>query len=279
MSFFSADFAAIEARVVCFLAGQQDALERFRAYDRAKTKEGKHALDPYRLMATQVYGIPLSQVTSHPHRFVGKGLVLGAGFGLGAPKFRASCLKYRYVLPEGLEFKAIKTWRRTHPKVVQFWYALEGAAKRAIVDKGKVYAAGEHIKFQCRNVEGMDFLLMRLPSGRMISYPKPRIVGDGVTYFGNIPTTQKWTDLRIWGGVWANNSTQGAAADLMAHGAHNTEHAGYETVTLIHDEILSYVKPGQTIEEFVRLLTDMPAWAKGLPIEAEGSLVPFYRKD
>lgn len=279
MSWFDADYTGIEARVVNWLAGQEDALVRFRAYDAAKTKEEKHALDPYRIMAAQIYSIPVAAVNKHPQRFVGKGCELGAGFGLGPPKFRASCKKYGYDLPEGLEFKAIKTWRNTHKKTVQFWYDLERSAKSAILRKGEVFPAGKHIKFQCRDIEGMTFLLMRLPSGRKLSYPRPRIQGDRIYHFGNIPMTQKWGDISMWGGVLANNGTQAVAADIMANGTHNAERAGYETATLIHDENLSYVKPGQTPERFVELLTELPAWGAGLPIAAEGSLVPFYRKD
>lgn len=209
MSFLSADFAAVEARVVNWLAGQEDALARFRAYDCAKTKEEKHALDPYRIMASHIYSIPVERVNKFPQRFVGKGCELGAGFGLGPPKFRVNCKTVGgYDLPEGLEFKAIKAWRTTHKKVVGFWYELEGAAKRAILYKGEAFAAGQHIKFQCRDIVGMAFLLMRLPSGRKLSYPKPRISGDRITFFGNVKGTT-WGDVSIWGGVLANNCLAG----------------------------------------------------------------------
>jgi len=274
-----ADYAAVEARIVNWLAGQEDALERFRRYDAAKTKEEKYALDPYRIMASQIYGIPVDAVNKHPQRFVGKGCELGAGFGLGPPKFRKSCQKYGYTLPEGLEFRAIKTWRRTHKKTVQFWYDLENAAKHAILKKGSIFAAGKYIQFQCRDVDGMSFLLMRLPSGRKIAYPKPRLCGDRIAFFGNIPMTKKWGDLSAWGGVFANNCTQGTAADIMAHGAHQAEKNGYAITTLVHDQCLTYQSNGQTGEELIRLLTDLPKWASGLPLAAEGGAVPFYHKE
>lgn len=279
MNFLDADYSAVEARIVNWLAGQEDALERFRRYDAAKTVEEKHALDPYRIMASQIYGIPVSAVNKHPQRFVGKGCELGAGFGLGPPKFRKSCSKYGYELPEGLEFKAIRTWRKTHKKTVQFWYDLENAAKNAIVRKGLVFPAGKHIKFLMRDEGGISFLFMRLPSGRKIAYPKARICGDRISYFGNIPMTKQWGDISVWGGVFANNSTQGTAADIMAHGSHNAERAGYPIATLIHDQALAYQTNGQTAERFVELLTDLPEWAKNLPIAAEGNVVPFYKKD
>jgi DNA polymerase bacteriophage-type len=279
MSFLDADYAAIEARIVNWLAGQEDALARFRAYDAAETEEEKHRMDPYRIMASSIFGISVDAVNKFPQRFVGKSAELGCGFGLGPPKFRVNCLKVgRYDLPLGLESKAVKTWRTTHKKVVSFWYELESAAKHAILRKGETFAAGQHIKFQCRDIEGMPFLLMRLPSGRKIAYPKPRISNDRITLFGNVKGAT-WGDISIWGGDLTNHCTQGTAADVMTNGVHRSEKAGYETATLIHDQCLSYVKPGQTAEEFVRLLTDLPDWAKGLPIEAEGGLVPFYKKD
>lgn len=283
--FLNGDFSAIEARGICWLAGQEDALERFRTYDRAQTVEEKYDLEPYRIMASHIYGIPTASVNKFPQRFIGKGCVLGCGYGLGPTKFRVNCAKlgYKY-MPAGLEDKAVKIWRKTHPKVVAFWYELEGAAKRAIVDRGKVYAAGKHIKFQCRNEGGMNFLLMRLPSGRMISYPKPHIQADRIIHFGNIPLTQKWGDLSIWGGTLANNSCQGVCADVMTNAAHNLERSGYEICTLIHDESLVYWQQkhrdaGLTPEGFNRCMTTLPVWASGLPVASDGGVVPFYRKD
>lgn len=267
MSFLDADYSAIEARIVNWLAGQEDALEEYRA-----------GVDRYKRMASDIYRVPVEKVDKHPQRFVGKQCILGCGFGMGPSKFRVTCWKMgRYDLPQGLEEIAVKAFRAKHKKVVKCWYDIERAAKQAILDRGKVYEAGR-VKFMWRDIEGMPFLLMRLPSGRMLAYPKPRIVGDRIMFFGNIKGAT-WGDVNTWGGTLLENATQAVAADIMATGAANAERAGYEIATLIHDQSLAYVKPGQAIEEFVRLLTDMPAWAKGLPIEAEGSLVPFYRKD
>lgn len=280
MSFWDADFSAVEARVVNWLAGQEDALGRFRRYDAAQTKEEKHALDPYRIMATHIYGVPVSEVSKFPQRFVGKSCELGAGFGLGPPKFRVNCKKVgNYDLPENMEYVAIKAWRKTHKKVVSFWYDLENAAKRAIVTKNKIFPVGKHLSFCCKDIEGMTFLLMRLPSGRKLAYPRPRIAGERITFFGNIPTTSRWGDISMWGGVLANNSTQAVAADLMANGAHNAEREGFNIAMLVHDQAISYVKEGQTAEAFERCLTTLPDWAAGLPVACEGGLVPWYRKD
>jgi len=277
MSFLhDADFAAIEARIVCWLAGQEDALEEY-----------KQGVDRYKRMAAFVYGIPEKEVNKFPQRFVGKGLILGAGFGLGAPKFRDSCKKppSNYDLPEGLEFKAIKAWRKKHSKVVDFWGDLDDAAKAAVLHKGEVFSAGPHISFKVITTGGIEFLLMRLPSGRKLAYPLPRIVPGkfegttAVSFYQNLKGVTWGHNSGIWGGVWAENATQAVAADIMCNGAQNAEDGGYEICALIHDQALAYSRPTQTPEEFVKLLTDLPAWAEGLPIAAEGALVPFYKKD
>lgn len=279
------DYAAIEARIVCWLAGQEDALERFRAYDRApKGSELKKSLDPYRVMASDVYRIPVSEIEPFPHRFVGKGLVLGAGFKLSAPGFQRQCIdQAKYEISDEDSEHAINTWRRKHKKVVSWWDDLDESSKKAILHRGRVFPAGK-VSFCCKEIEGTLFLLMKLPSGRKIAYPRPRIVPgkfQGTTqieFFGQIPKTQQWGTCRLWAGVLANNATQGVDADVMFEGAHNCEREGYEIFNVVHDEAHAYVRPGQTGKRFVELMMEMPEWTKGLPVAAEGGEAPFYRK-
>lgn len=286
MNLLDADYAAIECRIVNWLAGQEDALARFRAYDAAQSEEEKYALDPYRLQAAHIYGIPVEDVDDFPQRFVGKSAELGCGFGMGPPKFRGSCKeKGKYVLPVGLEFTAVKTWRGTHKQVPKLWYGLEECAKNAIIKKGKVFTY-RLISFKCFDIEGTPFLIMRLPSGRKLAYPRPRIIPHSrfegnteIVFFGHIKG-QLWGDVSTWGGTFAENATQAVAADIMCSGAQNAEAMGYEIAALIHDQALSYYQESwQTVEEFVMLLTALPPWANGLPIQAKGALVPFYKKD
>lgn len=267
MSFLDADYSAIEARIVCWLAGQEDALEEYR-----------QGIDRYKVMASFIYGIGQDQVNKFPQRYIGKQTILGCGFGMGPVKFRADCMKKgRYDLPLGLEYTAVQGWREKHRKVVAYWYDVEKCAKRAITSPGELIR-WRNVAFCVRTVGGMPFLLIRLPSGRKLAYPRPRISDNRITFFGKIGTTNNYGDVETYGGKLVENITQAVAADIMANGAHNAENAGYEIATLIHDQALAYVATGQTAEEFVSLLTDLPAWADGLPITAEGDLVPFYRK-
>lgn len=266
MSWLDCDYSSIESRIVCWIAGQEDALQEYR-----------DGVDRYRRMASFIYRVPEDKVSKHPQRFVGKQCILGCGYQMGPPKFRATCWKMgRYDLPQGLEQIAVKAWREKHPKVVNMWYAVDRAVKRAILQKGQVFEAGK-MKFTVRDIEGMTFLLLRLPSGRKLAYPKPRIQNDRIIFYGNIKGAT-WGDVDSFGAKFVENGVQGIAADIMAQGTHNAENAGYQTATLIHDENLSYYKPGQTVEEFIRLLTTMPAWCDGLPLAAEGEVVSFYKK-
>lgn len=263
----NADYSSVEARITCWVSGQQDALDEYR-----------QGVDRYKRMASFVYGVPEKDVNKHPQRFVGKQCILGCGYGMGPAKFRVTCKKMgNYDLPLGVEDKAVKAFRAKHKKVVSFWYEMEGAAKRAILRKNTIVPAGEHTSFCCKDIEGMPFLLMKLPSGRKLAYPRPRISADRITFFGNTIGTN-WGDVSTWGGTLVENLVQAIAADIMANGSHRAEEAGYEIATLIHDECICFVKPGQTVEELVQLLTDLPPWGAGLPLEAEGDLVPFYRK-
>lgn len=265
--FNNADYAAIEARVVNWLAGQEDALEEYR-----------HGVDRYKVMASTIYRVPVEKVNKHPQRFVGKTAILGCGYGMGKPKFRATCKNMGYDLPMGLEDIAVDSFRKKHNMVVKFWYDTERAAKRAILRKGEVVKL-RNLQFVHKDIEGFPFLLIRLPSGRKLAYPRPRVTGDQrIVFFGHRKGVQ-WGDVDTYGGKLVENITQAVAGDIMLNGAHHCERAGYGIVSLIHDEALGEHREGHRIEEFVSLLTRLPQWAAGLPLEAEGALVPFYKKD
>lgn len=282
-AFLDADYSAIEARIVCWLAGQEDALDRFRAYDAAPTKAEKKKIEPYRFMASDIFGVPVAEVNDMPQRFVGKQSVLLCGFQGGPTKFRDTCIKYGTTISEALAEKAVLTWRAKHKKVVQSWADANNAAKNAIKIPRQVFKAAK-CDFFVKELEGMPFLLIRLPSGRKLAYPRPKIIpgkfenSTQVAFYGHILGT-KWGTVTTYGGKLIENITQAVAADVMANGAHNCERDGYQICMLVHDQAIATHQEGQTPERFVELLTDLPDWADGLPIAAEGGLVPFYKKD
>ena len=291
-----ADYAAIEGRIVCWLAGQEDALDEYRS-----------GLDRYKVMASVIFGVPYDAVTKD-QRFLGKIAILALGYGMGEDKFLTTCemfavpgfadkdpSKEERKARTDLSSKAVKAFRSKHEQVVRYWYAVEGGIKSAIRSPGTIFETG-NVKFFTTKTAGMMCLFILLPSGRRLCYPRPALEmklkrfknketgkmdereRECITFWGQMPKTVHYGRCEIYGALAVENIDQGVAADIMAHGAINCEAAGYRIAALIHDEALAYMEPHQTAEEFVKLLTTLPKWADGLPIEAEGGVVPFYRK-
>lgn len=133
-------------------------------------------------------------------------------------------------------------------------------------------------------IEKGDWKKILMPSEAQVQkvmaiYPEARIA-DVITFYGKIPNSAHWGTISTHGGVFVENCIQGIAADFMAHGAINAESKGYEIVALIHDEALAHFYPekGQSLEEFTKLLVDLPEWAEGMPLAADGDIVKFYKK-
>lgn len=264
---FDADYAAIEARIVCWVADEHEALQEYR-----------NGIDRYIRMASVIYGVQ-EEVVTKDQRFVGKQAVLGCGFQLGANGFVKGCDKYGVAVPLDLAERTVQAFRQRHPKLVRLWYSTEAACKQAVNMPNTKFKIGSKCEVFCSETAGMMFMLIKLPSGRLLAYPQPRIESDGrLTFYGQIPGTQKWAHIDTYGGKLIENIVQGIAADVMGNGAINAERAGYQITTLIHDQALGYKQQGQTIERFVELLTALPAWANGLPIVAEGNVVKYYTK-
>lgn len=268
-----ADYAAIEARIVPWLAGQDNVLERFRS--------GK---DLYKWMASSIYGIPESAVDVD-QRTLGKVTILGCGFQMWWPKFQATALtQYSLTISDELAKKAVLAYRDLCDKVVALWGLLEEAVRAAITSPGQAFPAGRRISACVRKVGDVPFLLLKLPSGRSLAYPWPALEVDpsrpgdtSISFFGNLDGNT-WGRVFTFGGSLLENCTTGTAFDLMAYGGMNAEATGFEVTNLIHDQALADWKPGQTVERFVECLTTLPAWADGLPIKAEGNITPYYTK-
>lgn len=279
-NFFQADYAAIEARIVCWLAGQEDALDQYR-----------RGADRYVTMATKIYGCKESEVTKDM-RFVGKQAVLGCGFQMWWPAFQKQCAKYGQEVDDETSELAVVTFRDVHHKVAKLWKLADDAAKEAINNPGRWIPAGDKIAFARTHIKstGKDFLFLRLPSGRMLAYPEPAIakvkkkVGgkaklvDQITFYGQLPKSKFWGRISTYGGKLVENATQATAGDLMANGSVEAEKRGFEIVTLIHDEAIAYEHDHLTLQDFCDALCTLPEWAKGLPLVAEGNVIPYYLK-
>lgn len=276
---YDADYAGIEARIVCWLAGQLDALERFA-----------QGIDSYVAMARVIFSRRPEEV-SKDERWVGKQTVLGCGFQMGSDRFydqlcdKAPQVGLKFTITPELCEAAVAAFREQYDKVADLWWDSDRAARNAILHPGKTFSAGPYLKFTVVTVAGMPFLAMRLPSGRSIVYPRPALEDDPrrpgktkITFWGRLPMKSRlWGRISTYGGKLVENATQGCAGDIMAHGASNALDAGFDVFMLVHDQALAGAD-SRPVEDFVAELERLPAWAEGLPIKAEGKLVPYYLK-
>jgi hypothetical protein len=218
------------------------------------------------------------------HRFTiltekGPMIVHNCGYGMGPAKFKATCEAYGVECSEDLAESSVKAYRQTHPNVVKYWYFLDRSARSAIAEPGT-----QHGPFTVRSIAGIPYLLGRLPSGRSIAYPYPKIEiqpgddRDQITYWGQLPVGVTWGRVKIYGGKFAENFSQGVAADIMSNGARVAEARGMMPFTLIHDQGLALRTKQQSPDEFSAALASLPDWARGLPLKVESKVAPYYRK-
>lgn len=271
--FFVGDFSMIEVAVLWWLADNLPGLRVLR--------EGK---DPYLYQAASNAGKNYEDFTKKsPERVLGKAQTLGAGFGMGWEKFQITAQSmYKLTLTEDQSREAIGNYRRVNAAVPELWKAYEKAAVDAVESPGRIFHTGK-CDFKVYN----GFLWVKLPSGRRLAYRKPQIAWRETEYgprktlefWGVNPKTKKWSIERTWGGTFAENITQAVARDLLMHAMLRLEKARYRGVFSVHDEGVNERKIGEgNLEEYLRIFCEVPSWAKGCPIKAEGWVGPRYRK-
>lgn len=275
---YDADYAAIEARIVNWLAGQEDVLQEFR-----------NGRDSYRAMSAEIYGCSYDDIKNPSYeREVGKRAVLGCGYKMGSKTFKDQCwVQYGLEVSEELAERAVEAYRRKHYKVKALWDLTGRAARAAVENPGNRYGAGKYLSFVVKTIRDIPYLLMRLPSGRELAYPRPAIeemadkfgrVREQITFYGQLHGKQICGRISTYDGKLVENATQAVAMDIMANGACLAETRGFPVVALIHDQALALRRPHTRLEDYVAALTELPAWAAGLPIKAEGKIQPYYRK-
>jgi DNA polymerase len=269
-----ADFSAIESRVLAWVAGENWKLDTYRRFDATHDPRD----EPYCITACKIFGKPNGTYTKdNPERSVGKTCDLAFGYagGLGA---------WRKFEPERFtddEVKAfIYSWRQAHPEIKRLWSRLDKAAWTAVQQRGRLVRCSV-IRFRCDGA----FLQLTLPSGRKLSYPQPRIIGDEreqrVVFSDN--AAGQFADCRhgqgAYGGLWAENVVSGIARDLLANAMLRIESAGYPIVLHVHDEIVAEVLEGfGSTDEFTHLMIRKPAWALDIPIAAQAWSGKRYTK-
>lgn len=274
-----ADFSAIEARVVAWLAGEEWVLEVFRTHGKI-----------YEATASQLYDVPMERIRKGNEEYAlrqyGKAATLALGYGGGASALiTAGHLPKETPEEELLDIR--DRWRRANPAIVQFWYTVDAAAKEAVNTGRRVELWDGRLAFarECDPGNELDFMTIRLPNGRKLYYPGPhmginRFGQPSLCYWGQNQTTKKWQELETYGGKLVENITQAAARDCLAEAVERLEYAGYHVVFHVHDEVVIDAGPGKDrLEDVVGIMRQAPAWAPGLPLNADGWVNPFFKKD
>ena len=263
-AFFVADFSAIEARVIAWLAGEQWRQQVFA--------EGK---DIYCASASQMFGVPVEKHGVNGHlRQKGKiaELALGYGGSVGA-------LKAMGAIEMGLKEDELKplvdAWRTANPQIVKLWWEVDRAVTRAVGDRTATETHG--IRFTCQS--GMLFIT--LPSGRRLAYVKPRIGenqfgGTAVTYMGTNAAKQ-WARLESYGPKFVENIVQAISRDILCLAMQALRDCAI--VAHVHDEVIIEADPGMSLEAVCERMGRTPPWAQGLLLRADGYATPFYKKD
>ncbi len=197
----------------------------------------------------------------------------------------ATDAQWLHLTYDDLADRAVTAWRLANPKVVASWKGIEAAAKEAITKPRTITRYGK-LAFCYKKVAGFNALLIKLPSGHKLVYPRAKVVpntkngwGSTIEFWGVIPNSGgKWGWCSTYGGKLLENCTQATAGDVMRHGMSCAEREGYPAFMLVHDEILTLMKTGQTSDRLCELLCELADWMEGLPLEAEGGRLQFYKK-
>jgi DNA polymerase len=256
-----ADWAAIEARVNPWLSGKGDAkLALFASGE-----------DVYKVNAAATFHVPVGAVTKD-QRQIGKVQELACGFAGGVGAFAAMGRVYGISLPESDARRMVDGWRRANPWSVPYWQDLESAYTRAMRNKGKEFSAGRVVYLY----DGQH-LWYALPSGRVLCYPYARLESEGITYakaaWKPAADATEWPRARLWKGLACENITQAVANDLLRHSLRQLE----DVVLHVHDEIV--IETATPDPDALRsIMCTPPDWAKGLPLDAEVSIMERYGK-
>lgn len=270
--FIVADFSAIEARVIAWIAGEQWRLDVFR-----------NGGDIYCASASQMFHVPVVKHGENGHlRQKGKIAELALGYGGGANALKAFGADKMGMTEEEM-VNTVDLWREASPRVCALWRALERAAIRCVVHKTPQVSAIGGIRFEME----CGILWMTLPSGRRIAYygaeyGPSRFHRDrrALSYMGVDQKTKRWGRVETWGGKLAENATQATARDCLRDTMLALEDAGYDIRAHVHDEvIISEPRDGRTVEDVSAIMGRELPWASGLPLRGDGYACDFYMKD
>lgn len=267
--FIVADFSAIEARVIAWIASEDWRLDVF-----------KNNGDIYCASAEKMFHVPVKKHGVNGHlRQKGKIAELALGYGGSAGAIKS--MDKSKSIPEDEIPGLVSDWRNANPNITTFWWDCDKAAKKAIMERTTV-----ELQYGLKFIYNPGVLFIQLPSGRRLSYIRPKIEahqtfsGNKITYEGMDQTTKQWTRLDTYGPKLVENIVQGIARDCLGEAMFGITEAGYGIVFHVHDElILDVPKNFGSLEEVNSIFGRPISWAPGLPLSADGYECEYYQKD
>lgn len=271
-TFLVADYSAIEARVIAYLAGEKWRLETFA-----------NGGDIYCSSASQMFKVPVEKHGVNGHlRQKGKIAELACGYGGGVGALKAFGADKMGLTEEEMQ-SIVDQWRAASPTIPKLWRRVEQAAKQALENPGRRVGVGRNgggaLDMVCTYWRDRDALRCQLPSGRVLSYWGGRLVDGSVTFMGQNQTTRKWEQTETWGGRLVENVVQAFARDCLAVAMTRLNAAGYQVVFHVHDELIAEAPEGSRWEDMAEIMAQPIDWAPGLLLPADGYDTKFYRKD
>lgn len=275
-----ADFSAIEARVISWLAGEQWRLEVFRTHGKI-----------YEASASQMFGVPIELIKKgnpeYALRQKGKVAELALGYQ-GGPGALISMGALDMGLREEELPDIVQRWRTANRHIQNLWYEMDAGARQVISSGGTVNVRGLVLAREYNATQGTDCFTITLPSGRKLFYITPklgtnRFGGESIVYWGVNQTTKKWEPNETYGGKLTENVVQAIARDCLSEAIERLEAAGFPIVFHVHDEVVIDIKPYADNDTMLKQVCDImrqpPAWAPDMPLNAAGWVGNFFTKD
>lgn len=272
-----ADFSAIEARVISWLAGEQWRLEVFRTHGKI-----------YEASASQMFGVPLELIKKgnpeYALRQKGKVAELALGYqGSSGALIAMGALDMG--IPEEDLPDIVTRWREANKRIRDLWYKMDNAAVQVITQGGSVGVNGVIVAREFNYNQNTDYMTITLPSGRKLYYIAPQIGvnkwdNPSISYMGMDQSTKKWKRIETYGGKLVENCVQAIARDCLALSIERLKAAGYEVIFHIHDEVVIECNADSaSLDDVVRIMSEPIPWALDLPLGADGWIGDFFKKD
>ncbi len=271
-----ADLSNIEGRVLAWLAGEDWKIEAFYDFDRGVGH------DLYVVAYAKGFNVDPEEVVENKKtgdgsmRQYGKTMELACGYQGGVGAFRTMGGPAVEAMTDEEIQPLVSAWRKAHPNVVQLWYGVERAAKAAIRNPDEI-TFYDKLQFDMKD----DWLRIKLPSGRYLSYRNAKVEGGRITFEGINQFTKKWERIDTYGGKLVENIVQAVARDVFMTGMVGAEEHGYEVCIRVHDELITETPdtPEYSVAQLASIMATNPSWAVGLPLAAAGFETHRYKKD